>query len=345
MAINVMIVDDSIFIRVLLRDILENTKDAEIKVVASVSNGKEAIREVLSNKRIDVITLDIKMPEKDGIETLKEIMAIKKIPTLMISSLTKKGASKTLEALELGAVDFITKDNDESSNSLYNMKEEIRTKLIAVSKSKVNTYERIENEKITLNYTNSNHIVAIGSSTGGPTALRILMSSIPQGFNAPIVIAQHMPEGNFISALAKKLNEHTLYNVKEIENGEELKKGYAYICPGGYSVEVFKRGSKYHLVLTKRLVERSINRPSIDMLFASIARLGSNIDKTAIVLTGMGDDGSRGALAIHESGGTVICESKKTAVIYGMPKKVTELNIPIHIADIDKIFKYVVKKR
>ncbi|MEJ1518046.1 chemotaxis-specific protein-glutamate methyltransferase CheB [Bacillus cereus] len=345
MAINVMIVDDSIFIRVLLKDILESTTETEIKVVASVSNGKEAIKEVMSNNKIDVITLDIKMPEMDGIETLKEIMKIRRIPVLMISSLVKEGARKTFEALDLGAIDFITKDNDESSNSFYDKSDEIRSKLIAASKSKVISYEMATSKKMTYNHSNIDHIVAIGSSTGGPTALRILMSTIPKEFNAPIVIAQHMPEGGFIQSLAEKLNGHSYYKVKEIENGEEVNKGFAYLCPGGYSVEVFKRGNKLHLVLTKKLDTKSVYRPSVNMLLASVARLDSNIHKTAIVLTGMGDDGAQGALAIHQSGGTVICESEKTAVIYGMPKKVAELNIPKHIADIDKIFKYINRKK
>jgi len=343
MAINVMIVDDSIFIRVLLRDILENTSEEKINVVSSVSSGKEALKELRSSKKIDVITLDIRMPEMDGLETLQKIMEIKRIPVLMISSLTKTGSKKTLDALELGAVDFITKNSDEFSNSLYTMKEEIRSKLIAASKSNIVKQSIIKSEKIDGVYRNSNHIVAIGSSTGGPTALKILLSSIPQEFTAPIVIAQHMPEGGFISALSEKLNQHTHYQVKEITNGEELKQGFAYICPGGQCVEVFKRGNKHHLVLTKKLISEIIYRPSVNMLFSSISRLDPPIRKTAIVLTGMGDDGAKGSIAIHRSGGTIICESKKTAVVYGMPKKVAELPISKHVSDVDKIFKHLIK--
>lgn len=342
MAINVMIVDDSIFIRVLLRDILENTSEEKINVVSSVSSGKEALKELRSNKQIDVITLDIRMPEMDGLETLKKIMEIKRIPVLMISSLTKTGSKKTLDALELGAVDFITKNSDEFSNSLYTMKEEIRSKLIAASKSNIVKQNVIKSEKIDGIYRNSNHIVAIGSSTGGPTALKILLSSIPEEFTAPIVIAQHMPEGGFINALSEKLNQHTHYQVKEITNGEAIQQGFVYICPGGQCVEVFKRGNKHHLVLTKKLISEIIYRPSVNMLFSSISRLDPSLRKTAIVLTGMGDDGTKGSLAIHQSGGTIICESKKTAVVYGMPKKVAELPISKHISDIDKIFKYLI---
>lgn len=343
MAIKVMIVDDSIFVRVLLRDILESAEEAEIKVVASVSNGKEAIREFMANPDIDVVTLDIKMPEKDGIETLKELMKIRRVPVLMISSLTKNGAKKTIEALSLGAVDFITKENDEMSNSFYDMKKEIRTKLITISKSNTKILPKKEFKRVDYSKTNIDHIIGVGSSTGGPTALRIFLSQIPMGFNAPIIIAQHMPEGSFIQSLAEKLNESTIYTVKQIENGEEVLPGNVYICPGGHSVEVFKRGARLHLVLTKKLETGSPYRPSVDMLFSSIARLDSSIRKTAVVLTGMGDDGSKGALAIYRAGGTILCESEKTAVVYGMPKKAAELEIPKHIADIDKIFKYINK--
>ncbi len=341
MAINVMIVDDSIFIRVLLKEILESTTEEEIKVVASVSSGIEAIREIRLNKQIDVVTLDIRMPGMDGLETLKEIMAIKKLPVLMISSLTQKGSAKTLDALELGAIDFITKDKDEFSNSLYGLKEEIRSKVIAVSKSNIRERKTIERQKIEGIYKNSHHIVAIGSSTGGPTALKILLTSIPKGFTSPIVIAQHMPEGAFIDALADKLNQSSNYCVKVIENGEEVKQGVAYLCPGGQNVEIFKRGNKFYLVLTKKLTNENVYRPSVNMLFSSLSRLERSLKKTAIVLTGMGDDGAKGAIAVHEAGGTVICESKKTAVVYGMPRKVAELNIPKYVADIEKIFKYL----
>jgi two-component system chemotaxis response regulator CheB len=244
MAINVMIVDDSIFIRVLLKDILENTKEEQIKVVASVSNGAEAIKQIRSNPNIDVVTLDIKMPEMNGLETLKEMMKIRRVPVLMISSFTKKGADETIEALSLGAIDFITKESDEEANLLYSKEEEIRQKVIIISKIKVNTYQMFEGFNKEQIRTNLNHLVVVGSSTGGPTALRILLSQIPNDFHSPIVIAQHMPEGGFVEALSEKLNEISIFKVKTIENGEVIKRDTAYLCPGGFNVEIFKEVKK-----------------------------------------------------------------------------------------------------
>lgn len=339
MAINVMIVDDSIFIRVLLKDILEKTKSEDIKVVASVSNGKEAIKELMSNSKIDVITLDIRMPEMNGLETLKEIMKIRKVPVLMISSLAKKGADETIEALSLGAIDFITKDNDEEANLLYSKEEEIRTKVIAISKTNISAYGMFEVIKKEQLKTDLEHVVAVGSSTGGPAALRILLSQIPKNFHAPIIIAQHMPEGGYIESLADKLNEVSMYRVKVVENGEIVKRDTAYVCPAGFNTEIFKRGTKLHLVLTKKMTQ-GIHKPSVDMLFVSLARI-DKIKKSAVVLTGMGDDGAKGSEAIQRVGGIVVAESEKTALVYGMPKRVADLSIEKHIADINKIFKYI----
>lgn len=340
MDINVMIVDDSILVRVLLKDIIEKS-GKNFKVVATASNGNEAIKILKSNPNIDLITLDILMPEKNGLETLKEVLKIKEIPVVMISSYTSEGAKETIEALSMGAVDFITKNSDEEANYLYDLEEEIIQKLTIASKSKVNVYNKLQVEKARQFQVKIKHIIGIGSSTGGPGALKVLFSSIPLSFVAPIIIAQHMPEGIFTKTLSKKLNEISHYNVKVIENGEEIKPRTAYLCPGGFSVEVFERGEALNLVLTKKNIGKGLYNPSVDMLFSSISRLDKTVQKTGIILTGMGDDGSKGSLALSREGGTIIAESHRTSIVYGMPKKVLEQDIPVHVADIDKIFKYI----
>lgn len=340
MSIGVMIVDDSILVRVLLKDILEKAGD-QFKVVAMASNGNEAIRLIKTNSQIDLVTLDIKMPEKDGLETLKEIMGLREIPVVMISSYTKKGAEETIEALSLGAVDFITKNSDEEANYLYDLEDEIIRKLLIASTSKVNTYNKIKVERMRHYKSDIKHLIVVGSSTGGPAALKVLLSAIPLGFKAPIIIAQHMPEGVFTTSLANKLNELSTYKVKVIENGEEVKEETAYLCPGGVSVEIFKRGEKLNLVLTKKNVGLGLYNPSVDMLFSSLSRLDASVQKTGIILTGMGDDGSKGSVSLAREGGIIIAESEKTSVVYGMPRKVTEQGIKVFTADIDKIFKYI----
>lgn len=335
-----MIVDDSILVRVLLKDILEKS-DGLFKVVAMASNGEEALGHIRTNPSIDLVTLDIKMPVKDGLQTLEEIMRIRELPVVMISSYAKDGADETIQALSLGAVDFITKNSDEEANYLYDLEDVIKKKLLAASTSKVNSYKGIQVDRTRFVKTNLNHLVAIGSSTGGPAALKILLSGVPLGFKAPIVIAQHMPEGAFTQSLANNLNNVTSYTVKVVESGEEIKESTAYLCPGGYSVEVFKRGDKLNLVLTKKNVGSGLYNPSVDMLFSSISRLDKGLRKTGIVLTGMGDDGSKGSVSLAREGGVIIAESKKTAIVYGMPKRVTEQGIKVHVADIEKIFKYI----
>ena len=342
MAINVMIVDDSILMRVLLKDIIESISEEGVRVVASVSNGCEALKHIRSNPDIDLVTLDIEMPEKNGLETLREMMQIRRVPVLMISSLTHKGANETIEALSYGAVDFITKIDDEQSNGLMSIKEEIQKKVLVVAKSKpTRVPPKFINSSLSFSG-DVKHIVGLGSSTGGPGALRVFLSSITKDFSSPIIIAQHMPKGGFIESLADNLNQNSLYRVKVVENGEKIEKSTAYLCPAGCSVEVFKRGRHLHLVLTNKDI--TVYRPSVNTLFSSISKLDSSIKKSGIVLTGMGDDGMLGSRAIYQKGGTIFAESEETSIVYGMPKKVTEQGIEVVVADIDKLF-YQLKKK
>lgn len=340
LTIKVLIVDDSLFIRVVLKDIIEKYSKNEIEVVGAVSDGREAIEEIRKNKDIDVITLDVRMPKMDGIETLREIEKIRHIPVLMISSYTKEGSDKAIEALMLGAVDFITKPHETESDDLYNITEEIIEKIKIASESKNSTYI-FKNERKIIER-EIEHIIAVGASTGGPSALKILLNTIPADFKEPIVIAQHIPSGIFVESLANNLNEHSKYKIKIIESGEKINFKTAYIAPGGHNVEIFKRGKNYHLILSKKTSETKY-KPSVDLLFSSLARIKGLKKKTGVVLTGMGDDGLRGAIALESEGGTIIAESSRTAIVYGMPKKIAEYDFNKKVADINRIFRYIEK--
>jgi len=329
--IKVMIVDDSFFVRALLRKMLENDDPKNrFEVVASAIDGEDALRK-LRTQEIDVITLDIEMPIKNGIDTLKEIMKINPKPTIMLSSLTKsKESAKTIEALSLGAVDFVGKPDE--NFSLNQLKDEIYEKLEAASKIKPTKMKLFQTPpppplKETFSFPfkreekQVHSLILIGCSTGGPKALGHLITQLPADLPAAIVVVQHMPEGDHTKNLAKLLNPKSNFEIKEAEDGEELVDGKMYIAPAGFHTEIYKQLNKYRIVLNRR-DPVSGHRPSVDVLFSSVAKLNLSIPVFATVLTGMGSDGANGSGELHQKGIPVIAESERTAIIYGMPKQV-----------------------
>lgn len=346
--IKVMIVDDAFMIRVIMRNILDGDEEGRFKVVASAVNGDDAVQKALKQD-IDVILMDIEMPKKTGLEALKEIMEQKPMPIIMFSSLTTKGAKETVEALSLGAVDFITKDKEAKSTD-KKLKEELVEKILSATKTNTKVikknYEnqgeikKIENkvekgEKLT-------NLIAIGCSTGGPSALLKILSMIPKDLKAGIVIVQHMPEGGYTASLAKHLNNICNFEVKEASEGEEIVDGKVLIAPGGYHLELLKRGNKYQSVLNRREYEVG-HRPSVDMLYYSIARITNLLPTYAIIMTGMGSDGTNGCIELKKNNVTVITESEKTSVIYGMPKQVVNKGLSDYQEDLEKIIPRIEK--
>ena len=339
MAINVMIVDDSIIIRALLKEIIENDPQKRFKVIASAANGEDALVK-LNSFPIDVITMDVEMPKKNGLETVKEIMMINPKPIIMLSSLTKKGAKETIEALSFGAIDFITKP--ENKMDFIQLKTEVCEKLALAFRTKqhkpVFEASAVPSKpviKTPLNEPLSN-LLLIGCSTGGPKALHKIVSQIPADFPAAIVIVQHMPDGGYTASLAEHLNRVSTFAIKEAEDGDELKNGTIYIAPGGHHTEIYNRSGKLRVVLNKREAV-SGHRPSVDAMFASVARLKPQIPVYGIVLTGMGSDGTKGAHALKTMGAKIIAESEETAVIFGMPKQVINQNLADQVLKLQDI--------
>jgi len=341
--IRVLIVDDSPFIRKALLRIFES--EPSIAVVGVARNGKEAIKKAIELEP-DVITLDIMMPEMDGIETLKIMMETKPTPVLMLSQYTHEGAELTLNALELGAMDFV----DKSTTGLMDfsgLAKEIISKVMAITGQKP---LMIASPSMALQeYKGSGIIdtVAIGASTGGPPALQMLLPKFPKGISFGVLIVQHMPHG-FTGPLAKRLDTMCQIHVKEAEEGDAIEPGLALVAPSGLHMKVKKVKSSKFKVKSEGLVKldveplNSTHRPSVDVLFQSVAEnYGSRA--MGVILTGMGSDGVKGMRLIKEQGGITLAQDEATSTIFGMPKVAIESGIVDKVAPITSMAEEIMK--
>ena len=292
----------------------------EVEVAGTASNGAIALAKI-PQLNPDVITLDIEMPGMDGIQTLVEIRKLyPKLPVIMFSTLTERGAAITLDALSRGASDYATKPTN--SASLADSMEQIRKELVAkiVSLAVRHSHpapprvsaalprKKPANQKI--------DIVAIGTSTGGPNALAVVVPGLPANFPVPVVVVQHMPPV-FTRLLSERLDKLAALAVHEGTAGQKLEPGHVWIAPGGHHMTVARKGVSIVLAMNEDPPENSC-RPAVDVLFRSVAGVyGPNV--LAVVLTGMGSDGLRGSQWIREAGGDVIAQDEATCVVWGMP--------------------------
>jgi Chemotaxis response regulator containing a CheY-like receiver domain and a methylesterase domain len=337
--IQVLVVDDSAFMRKIIQDILNG--DGEVKVISTARNGKEALEKVKTLKP-DVITLDVEMPEIDGLSCLKEINKITNTPVIMLSGLTREGADLTIRALEAGAIDFIAKPVNLFSLAGEEKKKELTDKIKmayrSVNKAKPITKKipvneikpqgiikpiDIEKKPVkprTSTYTGTLNIVAIGTSTGGPRALQSVLPFIPEEIPAAILIVQHMPP-NFTKSLAERLNDMSKINVKEAEDGDVLVAGTAYIAPGDYHMRVNKlRNGTYVIKLDKEPAVGG-HRPSVNVMMTSLSETGIRGNVIGVIMTGMGADGSEGLKMLKNNNKAfTIAQDEKSCVVYGMPK-------------------------
>ncbi len=337
--VKVLIVDDSAFMRNTLTSLISD--DPEIQVVGIARDGIEAVEKVAQLKP-DIVTMDVEMPKMDGIEALKQIMSKNPVPVIMVSSLTTDSAKVTLEALEIGAVDFIPKNLSDLSINIVKIKETLIEKIKKIGKKglpaikKISSFKQLQMPKTT-NYTSHRrvNIVTIGSSTGGPTALQNIICKLPKDFPVPILIAQHMPPA-FTGPFAERLNHLSAVEVKEAENGESLKKGVVYIAPGRGHMSVFRRKITETTISITENKGNYIYRPSVDALMLSVVENFSG-HVLGVILTGLGNDGLKGMKEIKNSGGRTIAESETTCVVYGMPKAVVESGVADKIVPVDEI--------
>jgi two-component system chemotaxis response regulator CheB len=322
--IRVLIVDDSAFMRMVLKDIIDQQPD--MKVVGFAKDGVEAIDKIITLKP-DVVTLDIEMPKKNGLEVLSEIMQKSPTRIIMVSSLTSNDADITIECLEKGAFDFIQKPAGSTSWTFRDVQDELLNKIresMKVSLDKLTTVQHIPRRKsrkrLDFNIVGQK-IVLIASSTGGPRSLDVIIPQLPENLNAPVIIIQHMPPG-FTKSLADRLDKISNLRVKEAEDGEILQKNIVYVAPGDYHLGLKGNDFKVRLFLDKSEKINNV-RPAADFTFDLAAEIYKE-NSIAVILTGMGRDGSKGAFKIKHYGGKVISEAKETCVVYGMPKVVAE---------------------
>ena len=318
--IRVLIVDDSALMRKMLTSIL--SEDPEIEVVGAAPDPYVA-REEIKALNPDVVTLDVEMPHMNGIEFLRKIMELRPTPVVMISTLTQAGAETTLEALEIGAVDFVAKPAD--AGAMAHLGGELIPKVKAAARTRVRRRtappRRPQRQTWNTTHATSDKIIAIGSSTGGVEALKALLMELPPDV-PPILIAQHMPE-RFTAAFAHRLDGECPMRVCEAANQQPIEGGHVYIAPGAHHLELERRGGKYYCSLNDGPLT-SGHRPSVDVLFLSVARTAGR-NAVGVILTGMGKDGANGLLAMRKAGATTLGQDESTSLVYGMPRVAYEI--------------------
>ncbi len=310
MMVRVLVVDDSPTMRGLITAALR--RDPEIEVVGSAADPLEA-RAMIKDLNPDVITLDVEMPNMNGLEFLEKIMRLRPMPVVMVSTLTQAGAEITLAALELGAVDAVGKPS--AGVTAVEAFAELAVKVKVAARSRVRAKGPVETARPREGYRASrDHVLAIGASTGGVEALLTIISAFPADCPAT-VITQHMP-ATFTPSFAARLNKLSAATVQEATDGAPLAPGHVYLAPGGEAhLEVSGASPRCRLVRSETV---SGHRPSVDVLFRSVARLGRPM--TGVILTGMGKDGAQGLLEMRNAGGHTLGQDEASCVVYGMPR-------------------------
>lgn len=313
----IIIVDDSATIRDLFSTILSS--DPSIEVLATAEDPFDA-REKIKRLNPDLITLDVEMPKMDGISFLEKIMTLRPMPVIMASTLTSRGAETTLRALELGAVDYVTKPKLMDTVSLQKFKDEFIHKIKngALIKPMAKQASVFENKSQILPFAgpNSKQLIAIGASTGGVEAIRDILLRLPAN-TPPVVITQHMPEV-FTASFAARMNGMCAMKVQEASQNQIILPGNVYIAAGNYHLEVHQKGDQLSCVLNSEALV-SGHRPSVDVLFQSVAQIRHK-HVIGVILTGMGHDGAAGLLKIREAGFPTLGQNEASSTVYGMPK-------------------------
>lgn len=337
MPVKVLIVDDSALVRQLLTEIL--SKDPEIEVVGAAPDPLIA-RDKIKQLKPDVLTLDVEMPKMDGLQFLSNLMRLHPLPVVMVSSLTEAGAAVTLQALELGAIDFVTKPRLDVAKGLSaygpilceKVKMAARARIIATPPRPV---ERaiVPLPAGPITFRTTDKLIAIGASAGGTEALRVVLERMPADAPAT-VITQHIP-AEFSRPFAERLNKHSAMVVMQAEEGAPILAGHAYVAPGGKHLEVVRDGARWRCRVTDT---EPVNRhkPSVGVMFNSVLKAaGSNA--VAALLTGMGDDGSRELLALRQAGIHTLVQDEATSVVWGMPGTAFRLGAAEEMLPLERI--------
>jgi two-component system, chemotaxis family, protein-glutamate methylesterase/glutaminase len=352
--IRVLIVDDSTVIRRLLSDSL--AADPAIEVAGTAANGKIALAK-MPQVNPDIITLDMEMPEMDGLTTLVELRKLyPKLPIIMFSTLTQRGAEATLDALARGATDYVTKPANVGSvtAAIQNVQNELLPKIKMFcghraattqtprSLAPVNRLASLQ-PQIPRAHTkpHTTEVVVIGTSTGGPNALAAVIPKIPADFPVPILIVQHMPP-IFTTHLAARLNQLSPLSVAEAADGDVLAPGTIWLAPGNFHMTLRRAGTQIKISLNQNIPENSC-RPAVDVLFRSAAQVyGPNV--LSVVMTGMGQDGQRGCEVIREAGGKVLAQDEMSSVVWGMPGSVVHSGLADQVLPLNRIADEIIQQ-
>jgi len=340
--VRVLVVDDSFLMRRIISDIVSS--DPSLEVVGRAKDGDEAIAKISALKP-DVVTMDINLPVRNGIDVLCEIMKDKPTRVIMLSAYSRTGASATIRALELGAVDFIAKPSGEISLGLERLKDEIISKIKLASTIDLDKYLSsfrassavIEEET---KIAGIKRLVIIGASTGGPKAILSILRDVPADVQAAFLVVQHMPKG-FTLSFAERISWETGIKAKEAEENDFLSTGRVLVAPAGYHMELEQQENRVRIVLSQ---EPPVNyvRPSIDVTMRSAAEIFGK-DIIGVILTGMGKDGLDGARRIKEAGGKIIIQDEESSVVWGMPGSVSRAGVADGTYPLSKIADVLVK--
>lgn len=324
MPIKVLIIDDSAMIRKVFEQ--ELSKDPDIEVVGTAPDPFVG-RDKIVYLKPDVITLDIEMPRMDGLTFLEKLMKHYPLPVVVVSSLAKKGGDVALKAMELGAVEVLSKPGsaysvgDMSEQLIEKVKAAASVKVFKAASSPVSVSSPVSSQTASIAVKTTNKIIAIGASTGGTEALREVITRLPAN-SPPVVIVQHMPQ-NFTKAFAERLNSLSQVQVKEAVDGEYLATGKVLIAPGNQHMEIRRSGINYYVTLFDGPMVFH-QRPAVEILFNSVAKYAGQ-NAVGAILTGMGKDGAMGLLNMRQAGANTVAQDEKTCIVFGMPKEAIEI--------------------
>lgn len=337
--LKILVVDDSAFMRLLITDLL--SEDAQIEVIGTATNGFEAIEQV-KELHPDIVLLDLNMAEYDGLYAVKGIMDERPTPILILSSVGNTDLQPIFEALKNGAVDYINKP-DRNKSKMRELQKELIQKIKSASRAKpkkavIKSKVKVVTPKKTRRKSSAYDLIAIGASTGGPTAIERVICSLPRDFDIPIIVCQHMP-ATFIPQFVQRLGGLTELEVVSATQGMEPTPGVVIFCPG-HANSILTKSDKPVIDFTDE-VYPEYNNPSINAMMLSAAKVFGK-KMVGVLLTGMGKDGVNGMTAIHKAGGKTIAQNKESCVIYGMPKAAYEAGIVDEVIDIKDIGNYLV---
>lgn len=333
----VLVIDDSALVRQVLSELL--AADPGIEVVGTAADPLLA-REKIKRLNPDVLTLDVEMPRMDGLAFLENLMRLHPLPVVMVSSLTERGADTTLQALALGAVDFVAKPKLDIARGLEAYAEEIRSKVKMAARSRVRASASLLRRPVaapsvpsTIGFRTTDRLIAIGASAGGTEAIRVVLESMPADAPA-VVLTQHLP-ASFSTAFAERLDKHSAMSVREATDGEAILPGHAYLPAGGRHLRIIRDGARWRCRVDDT-APVNLHKPAVDVLFRSVAQ-SAGANAIGAILTGMGEDGARGMMALKQAGAPTLAQDEASSVVWGMPGSAVRLGAIDEVLPLERI--------